>query len=870
MTQILFEAIFKVDSSQVDKATASVKTMTAATNESAAGVSAIAGEADKAVAPLNRMASAHAGVNRELLVLAHEATMGNWSRFGGSLMVLGERTNALGTAFRLLGSMGAAAGIALGATVAAAAAVGVAFYQAHKETKDFNAALYLTNNYAGLTNDSFKQLSTTIAGQVTASYGTASAAVMGLAKSGQFTKEQIGLLAPMIVNDSRVSGEAVDKLTDEWNKLAASPTKFMEAFNSSHNIYTPKQQEKIRLLEETGRKQDAVTEAVKAYAEYQNGAGKKAIEDSISGWTRLGIVFSEIWKNFKLNIGADALDTVAALKAIESKIAYIQAGGVKGDDAKAQLKQLLDERATLLANSREDERLKARDAENAKYSRMQQDETAYNSGHVVNLKTRMATELAALAEHLSNQKALYERDGVKGPLLDPTTYAQTKQDIIDRNTVKAKDPREKQLEQVMRPAADPYAIYNESLTKLLDNSAHYSELMKVEIELRKIDADVAAKNAVIDQENAAREKFNKENAIRIHSGLTEAKKMLNKLDADSLAIQIEKDKARSAGSSVDENRALDLQKSQYAGLDAIVRQYNDTISKQIDFKRKSVEAIADEVVKQKILNQLELDIIEIKKTQYTTDAQREAQLKRISDLQVKAAADTDAVTAATKRLTDAQKDWAGRGIDTFVTSLGTLQQGLEKITTNGLKGFSDSMYQLITTGKSGFKDMVASMLDQIAKLIFQMYVVIPLINSMKASMAGSGFMGTIGSLLGMGGGGAAASAPAFDSVYGAAADGATITGNNGGRSILVGEKGPEIFIPKGPGTIVPNNAIGGGGSNTVQINTPITVQFSGDAGSAADRGKLAKQMSDLVDVKISNALIQAQRSGGTLNPIRSR
>ena len=36
---------------------------------------------------------ASAGARRELLVLGHEASQGSWSRFGGSLMVLGERTD---------------------------------------------------------------------------------------------------------------------------------------------------------------------------------------------------------------------------------------------------------------------------------------------------------------------------------------------------------------------------------------------------------------------------------------------------------------------------------------------------------------------------------------------------------------------------------------------------------------------------------------------------------------------------------------------------------------------------------------------------------------------------------------------------------
>ena len=39
----------------------------------------------------------------------------------------------------------------------------------------------------------------------------------------------------------------------------------------------------------------------------------------------------------------------------------------------------------------------------------------------------------------------------------------------------------------------------------------------------------------------------------------------------------------------------------------------------------------------------------------------------------------------------------------------------------------------------------------------------------------------------------------------------------GGTTYLVGEKGPELFTPSGSGTIVPNGALGGGGSNIINI-----------------------------------------------------
>jgi phage-related minor tail protein len=41
----------------------------------------------------------------------------------------------------------------------------------------------------------------------------------------------------------------------------------------------------------------------------------------------------------------------------------------------------------------------------------------------------------------------------------------------------------------------------------------------------------------------------------------------------------------------------------------------------------------------------------------------------------------------------------------------------------------------------------------------------------------------------------------------------------GGKSYLVGERGPELFTPGTSGGITPNSALGGGGANiTVNVN----------------------------------------------------
>jgi hypothetical protein len=47
------------------------------------------------------------------------------------------------------------------------------------------------------------------------------------------------------------------------------------------------------------------------------------------------------------------------------------------------------------------------------------------------------------------------------------------------------------------------------------------------------------------------------------------------------------------------------------------------------------------------------------------------------------------------------------------------------------------------------------------------------------------------------------------------ADGGPVAGN---QPYVVGERGPELFVPRGAGTIIPNNQMGGMGTTNVTNN----------------------------------------------------
>lgn len=77
-----------------------------------------------------------------------------------------------------------------------------------------------------------------------------------------------------------------------------------------------------------------------------------------------------------------------------------------------------------------------------------------------------------------------------------------------------------------------------------------------------------------------------------------------------------------------------------------------------------------------------------------------------------------------------------------------------------------------------------------------------------------------------------------------------------GRPSIVGERGPELFVPRSSGTIVPNNAMGG------STNVVVNVDAKGTAAQGDDAQ--AGQLGRLIGAAVQAELIKQKRPGGLL------
>ena len=76
-----------------------------------------------------------------------------------------------------------------------------------------------------------------------------------------------------------------------------------------------------------------------------------------------------------------------------------------------------------------------------------------------------------------------------------------------------------------------------------------------------------------------------------------------------------------------------------------------------------------------------------------------------------------------------------------------------------------------------------------------------------------------------------------------------------GRPSIVGERGPEIFVPNTAGTIVPNHAVG---------STNVVVNVDATGSSVEGDEQQGRELGRLISVAVQSELLEQKRPGGLL------
>ena len=173
------------------------------------------------------------------------------------------------------------------------------------------------------------------------------------------------------------------------------------------------------------------------------------------------------------------------------------------------------------------------------------------------------------------------------------------------------------------------------------------------------------------------------------------------------------------------------------------------------------------------------------------------------------------------------------------------------------KGVIDGTMTAQQALASFFQSVASAFLDMAAKIIAK-WIEMTILNSILQLFPGSSGLtnagGTgfdMGSLNGVGMEGFN---PSNSFNLAARAAGGPVSA---GMPYMVGEKGPELFLPRNSGTIIPNNALGGGTTNVV-----VNVDASGS--SVQGDQTQAKQLGTVISAAVQAELVKQQRPGGLL------
>ncbi len=144
-------------------------------------------------------------------------------------------------------------------------------------------------------------------------------------------------------------------------------------------------------------------------------------------------------------------------------------------------------------------------------------------------------------------------------------------------------------------------------------------------------------------------------------------------------------------------------------------------------------------------------------------------------------------------------------IQTSLEAIPSLDQMMTTFADGAMTSFTTAFTDAVTGAKNfsdAVKDMAKSVINSLIKMLVQYYITKPLFDAISGAIGG------------IGGGGASAPVPAR-------AIGGPVSA---GAPYLVGENGPELFVPNSSGQVQPNGRMGGSGvtvNQTLNISTGV-------------------------------------------------
>lgn len=749
-------------------------------------------------------------------------------------------------------------------TVAAAAVgvLGAAYLGAEARANAFNEALIMSGQSGNITADDLQRYAEQLDNISGITSRQAADALTQVAASGKIAADQYALVAQAASQMQNVTGKAIKDTVAEYAELARDPYNAIMRFNEAENFLTASIAQRIKVLQESGRIEEAIALATETRATAQIQRTNDVVESLglVSGaWHGIKRNTAEAWDeavSYFTNLDRDAKEAVGTLGRLMQSFRMGGVGGMWG------MQQALTPATGLDQKSAEEQK---------RVSKQVMD--AWDSIEKGNLTRQQQQEA-----EITRIQNLGKEAGKSQKEIDAAVKASN--EAFKRNSPKAASTTA--VDNAARSAglqAIKDAATQEQL--IVQNS---SRILSAEYSARTISVeDYYKRQRELLEQGTQIETKSLQDQIAFLRGRNVAGK--ESIDVQRQVGQLETQLAKVRSESSTQLKVLDIQENAVvATRKRATDAYREALNDQLEAQKAQVNAqIAGimygerEAEMQTRLAKVYADAARERKrlaAQFQEDNDRKKYEQNLADLEDYVKREVEVVRDGYRQMDEAQGNWlngVNAGVANWMQQAQNVAQQTQSIVTNALDAVAQGFVNVATTGKGSFKELLADLLKQIVAFMAKQ-AVMNFIASFASAWAGGGG----GNANVKTGGNVKASAPTKFALGGAmqgpgiSAFSGTVVSKptqffaNGGN--VMGEAGPEGILPlkRTSSGKLGVMAMGGGGVN-LSVNTIINSDGSVSSNTTGDGNtKQYEQFTDHIKNLVNSELQKAIRPGGLL------
>lgn len=777
--------------------------------------------------------------------------------------------NGIVPAARALG--GALVGLVNPYTVAAAAAgvLSFAYLQGEQRINAFNQALILSGQSGRISADDLQRLSTSLDNISGVTSRQAADALTQIAGTGKIAADQYGLIAQAATQMQNITGKAIKDTVAEYAELARDPYNAILKFNEAENFLTASIAERIKVLQESGRIEEAAALASETRANAQIQRTQQ-IEESlglVSGaWYNVKRATAESWDeavNYFANLDREAREATSTLGDL---INAWRVGGVAGMFGMQQAMQnasLAPSASTTLAEQQKkvnSEALRQLDSIIAG-NRTRQQQQDLEIARIRNLGKAANKTAEEIEEMVKASNEAFKRSTPKGASSAPLENAERSAGLQA-----IKDRLQEEQNAIQNNSRILQAEYGARLVTVEDYYQRQRELLT--------------------QGSSVEEKAIKDQIAFLRSQTASGKEAVNvQRQIGQLEAQLTKVRADSAG----QLKVLDIQEQ--AVLETrkrAIQSYADALNDGLEAQRATVESALMRIMvgereaeQQQRLSKIYADAAKERRRlamQFQENKDAKLYAANLKALESAVEQEVQIVADGYKRMDEAQANWlngVNAGINNWMDQARNVAQQTQNIVGNALDGLVDGIANAATRSKASWKDLLADILRQIVSFLAKQ-AVLQFVQYFASAYTGTG--GSQANAVKTGGNvkastpakfaaGGAMQGPGISQFSGTVVSKPTQFFANGGN--VMGEAGWEGILPlkRTSDGKLGVMAAGGGGGVQVGVNVNIYGDGTADARTNVEAGNnkaMYREFGEMIKTSTKQAVQREMQPGGVL------